>query len=247
MISGEPNDDITADLWSYTEPTPSNPPEPSPDSEDEPESEGQDEDWDNLRDGSINRRPAWRRPSPTWVLFFIVGATISMGMCMAPRSEIYINLACLAHPPQQHRSSSLVQFDDSVDNMQSVPWLNMNGIQMNTSIPSQPTKHRSASDEWFIKLQHDIYEYKLAHSHSSSSNQSTSIILSPTSTASLPQPTIPSDRPPYDIPETTPPTRSPNRPYEEIDPELCKKDARVQAAAARLTMCKSYCLMQDWC
>ena len=53
------------------------------------------------RDGSISRRPAWRRPSTRWIYPFAIGATLAMGMGSAPRSEIYINLACLAHPPAQ--------------------------------------------------------------------------------------------------------------------------------------------------
>ena len=78
---------------------------PDEESDDGHEYEGE---WDNMRDGSISRRPAWRRPSPKWIYPFIVGATLTMGMGMAPRQELYISLACLTHPPQQPSSYDMV-------------------------------------------------------------------------------------------------------------------------------------------
>lgn len=266
VIAGEAVDDVIPDLWQYDQSQEGPSGAYTADGPDEGE-EGESvhsEEWDNLRDGSIARRPAWRRPSPSWVYFFIVGATISMGMCMAPKSEIFINLACLAHPPQQHRSSDTLSPSyldmgnhhtggalDTVGviwkDADMVNWdqLNEGDISLNTSIPSsRPERHRSAADEWFLKLQRDIYEYNMKHhSHPSTSSPSTTISQSTVVSGStlLPQPTGPSDRPPYDIPKPQPveDKPGPNRPYIEIDPELCKRDAKVQAAAAKITMSKS--------
>ncbi len=214
-----------------------------------PPSDGENEEnWDNARDGSIARRPAWRRPSPKWIYPFIIGSTLSMGMGMAPRSELYISLACLAHPPQQPSSYDMVLTAITPDIWRGTPGLSVGGDSTDATIPMDPQPHlpRSAADEWFIKLQHDIYEYKLSHHLI---KNSTSIPSPPPSTstampsAPLPHPTTPSDEgttpietPPSDEPkpDTGKGTEAP--PYHQIDPSLCKKDPKVQAAAARLTM-----------
>lgn len=222
---------------------------PSPDPTSD---EGHEMDLDNLRDGSISRRPAWRRPSPKWIYPFIIGATLSMGMGMAPRSELFISLACLAHPPQQPS-----RYDMTLASMVSDIWkgdpgfsIGQDSITINATRPMEPIPRVpiSASDEWFYKLQREIYEYKLSHhqiqSSPSSPALSTSHVLP---SAPLPYPTSPADDP---MPPTDPPPveeepkPDPGReadkvPYHEIDPAQCKKDPKVQAAAAQLTMSQS--------
>ncbi|RSH91465.1 hypothetical protein EHS25_009764 [Saitozyma podzolica] len=220
------------------------------------------DDWDNMRDGSISRRPAWRRPSPRWVYPFVVGAALAMGMALAPRSELFINLACLSHPPQVPRSepSQLSQVGQAGQAIQalslSLPnranqgdtvspqitpgnWTGNEAIRINTTVPTQPDW--TPADEWFLRLQRDIYQYKLHHVHSASppSNPPTAVPSQP-----LPKPTgpaVPGESQPSPTPTPDDPSSPSNKPqsqppYHEIDPRLCKKDPKVQAAAAKLTM-----------
>lgn len=202
--------------------------------EEEEGEEGEEEEevvhpeWDNLRDGSIPRRPAWRRPRPLWCYPFIIGAAVTMGMGMAPRSELFINLACLAHPPAQPSSLMFLFGHDNVT--------------INTTLPTSPDNTPwSPADEWFKHLQREIYDYKLHHQASTKrppSNTTTTVILpQPTTPAEPTRPNEPVTPQPLPSDGPTPPrdgTIYP--PYHEIDPRLCKRDPGVQAAAARLTM-----------
>lgn len=234
----------------------------------EDEEEAEEPAWDNLRDGSVSRRPAWRRPSPKWLYPFIVGATLSMGMGVAPKSELYINLACLAHPPQQRQSGELGirAYDQSALRpmyFDTPTWHDgLDGdMSINSTIPSPhalpPVYHPSPADEWFKKIQREIYDYEMNHRlHINSSDPTTTSRAIPTAYPSspLPRPHDPSTDPkepkPTGKPETSPsepsgdePSQSPppdRRPqYHEIDPRQCKKDAGVQAATARITMRQS--------
>lgn len=232
--------------------------------EEEQEEEEPEPAWDNLRDGSVSRRPAWRRPSPKWLYPFIVGATLSMGMGVAPKSELYINLACLAHPPQQPRSGEFESQSFGQDAMKRVyidtsAWHEgLDGdMTINTTIPASgrlpPVYHPSPADEWFKKIQREIYEYEIHHLHMNSSEPTTTSRSTPTTYPSspLPRPHEPSDDPsepnptgghkgrPHGPKDDDPSQGAPaqGRPqYHEIDPRLCKKDPKVQAATARIIM-----------
>jgi hypothetical protein len=229
------------------------------------------DDWDNLRDGSIARRPAWRRPSPAWVYPFLVGIAVALGTTAAPRSELYINLACLSHPP--HASSSVSQYSAmaqsgkrfAIQEQFEVHIAGDDTITINSTVPRfEKDDHMdSPGDAWFRKVQHDIYEYernhRLIHSNPStavSSSRSSGSFTShalptnplPHATMTMPgeeQPTSTEEgsRGPYPTSRPDDPSTGEDEdedegstPYQEIDPKLCKKDPKVQGAAARLTM-----------
>lgn len=61
--------------------------------------------WAAIREGSIARRSRWRKPSVAWLLPLVVSMALSLGMGVAPKQELYINLACLAHPPRTSSAS----------------------------------------------------------------------------------------------------------------------------------------------
>lgn len=226
---------------------------------DSEEEEEEDVVWDNMRDGSVSRRAAWRRPSPRWLYPFIVGATLSMGMTVAPKSELYINLACLSHPPQQPRSDYDIRAhefsgsnDQPLDSLMGYQRIQRidGDMSVNSSIPSSgnlPPYHPTPGDVWFKKIQREIYEYELHHHfHSNDTGSSPTSRPAPTAYPSSPLPR------PHDPTDGTPepePSRRPHRPqdpsgsdqgtrppYHEIDPRMCKHDPKVQAATARMTM-----------
>ena len=239
---------------------------PSVHQDDQPD---HDEEWELARTGSIARRPAWRRPKPLWIYPFIVAATLSMSMGSAPRSEVYINLACLAHPPRQPSSVEgidMSSFGDgpSIDlpdtgvplpSAIQTPWIGSE-VKGNASIPTvpNPQEPRSEADEWFLKLQKQIYDWEKAHlSHSVEPEPyPSSSTAAPTRSTVMPSGPLPhptdrgSDPSQGDEPGENPslptggaPDRSPGTnhpPFHAIDPALCKRDPQVQAAAARLTM-----------
>jgi hypothetical protein len=201
--------------------------------------------WDNLRDGSVSRRPAWRRPSPGWIFPVIVGATLTLGMGIAPKSEIYVNLACLAVGPRQSEDHSLAfqSFHRSVPDFDhSSPWLGDldGGLSINNTVPpALPVYHPSPADEWFRKIQREKYDYEL--NHGLHINGSTPRRPSPSSPIPRPGPSDPRE-PDHDDP--TPSTPKERPPYHEIDPRSCKHDPKVQAATAKLFMCKPYCMTE---
>ncbi|WWC91944.1 uncharacterized protein L201_006896 [Kwoniella dendrophila CBS 6074] len=216
--------------------------------------------------------PEWKKPSPKWLYPFIIGVPLCIGMSIAPKAELYVNLACLAHPPSASKDSNNGHFqlaESSLVNqrVQSENPLNnymYNGIGHNSyvgighDLQANMTVGTgdyvlSPADKWFLKLQRDIYEYRLNHQSNSTKSipSGRPIILPPSTTSSEPkvEPTSPLPRPdkPYPSDKDGNEDKSPNendktkdndnhRPYEEIDPRLCKKDAKVQAAAAKLTM-----------
>jgi hypothetical protein len=237
--SGEPGTAGLGERWQFEQAE--NDAESSGSERDESESLGEEEEepaWDNLRDGSVSRRPAWRRPSPGWIYPVIVGATLSLGMGIAPKSEIYVNLACLAVRPRQSEETSLASrlFDPTPDFAAS-PWLGDSNGDMsinNTVPPTLPAYHASPADEWFRKIQREMYDYELNHGlHINGSSPRTP---SPSSPVPSPKPAEPS-RPDHDEPAPTSPRERP--PYHEIDPRSCKHDPKVQAATAKLFMCMS--------
>lgn len=227
-----------------------------------------EEDWDTIREGSIARRPRWRRPSPGWVYPFIMGATFSLGMGMAPKAELLINLACLAHPPRQPSSMDFtaeqyIPMSISPRSLSSnglaAPWAQETHFQFapnqsSIEIPTAPSpEKRSPADEWFLKLQKDIYDYNLRHDHHSESSNHSRVSTSSAISASISQamPTGPlphqtgtpigtpgPDRPPAPKSGEDGNSPSPNTtpPFHAIDPALCKRDPGVQAATAKLTM-----------
>lgn len=46
------------------------------------------------------RLPWWKRPSPLWILIAYPFSSIAFSATMAPKVEIYTQLACLAHKPE---------------------------------------------------------------------------------------------------------------------------------------------------
>ncbi|WVR09622.1 hypothetical protein IAU60_006694 [Kwoniella sp. DSM 27419] len=210
------------------------------------------------REGSIARRPRWRRPRPGWVYPFIVGIPLCLGMSAAPKSELYINLACLAHPPSASQDATRfvtgfstvtqgytfgqVPNPSAWDHLQSENGIGIAPPKDNTTVPT-PGRVLSPADKWFIRLQHEIYEYERSHSHHASSPSSSSTIRppGPEPTSPLPRPEDPQgdDDRNGDVEDGSEPEGDERRtggPFREIDPQLCKKNAKVQASAAKLTM-----------
>lgn len=237
--SGEPGTAGLGERWQFEQAE--NDAESSGSERDESESEEEEPAWDNLRDGSVSRRPAWRRPSPGWIYPVIVGATLSLGMGIAPKSEIYVNLACLAVRPRQSEDTSLAWRSlDSTPEFHfadSPSWPNDldGGMSINNTVPpTLPTYHASPADEWFRKIQREMYDYEL--NHGLRINGTTPRPSSPSSPVPRPKPSEPSE-PDHEDPTPSTPRQRP--PYHEIDPRSCKHDPKVQAATAKLFMCMS--------
>ncbi|ORX39460.1 major facilitator superfamily domain-containing protein [Kockovaella imperatae] len=215
-----------------------------------------DAEWEAARVGSIARRSLWRKPRPAWIYPFIITATLTGGMSAAPRSELYINLACLSHPPRQPSSmedmtlaQDLQMSFSSLSNVES-PWTS--DLQTNVSVPTTDKPAKSPADEWFLRMQREMYEWNMSHQQQASnpghdipSSQSpSSTILYPSGPIPHPtqSPTDPDGQPGQsdDTPagngsQGSSPINS-HPPFRAIDPALCKRDPKVQAAAARLTM-----------
>ncbi|WVF67324.1 hypothetical protein IAT40_002075 [Kwoniella sp. CBS 6097] len=240
------------------------------DAEDDEAEEGYGENVED-REGSIARRPKWRRPSPGWVYPFIIGIPLCLGMAAAPKQELYINLACLAHPPS---STSQSQSQDMgalrsksktetlpLDWNANMPILSPPGIGVDSAIGTSPVLDNvtilppvlTPADRWFLRLQHDMYEYERQHRKSSAGRMGgNSTVIPPKAnpTSPLPRPDrpLPGDESEDDTnkddddegssgsEEGSGDQQKGRRPYKEIDPRLCKKDVKVQAAAAKLTM-----------
>nr|XP_019010539.1 uncharacterized protein I206_05011 [Kwoniella pini CBS 10737]OCF49320.1 hypothetical protein I206_05011 [Kwoniella pini CBS 10737] len=228
--------------------------------------------------------PEWRKASPKWLYPFIIGVPLCIGMSMAPKAELYVNLACLAHPPSASQDStshqyvvnSINRFEDfSKSGISYLSFVESQGLgriqpieDSNPTLGGIPTGGDyvlSPADKWFLKLQHDMYEYRLHHNGNSTKSPSSSKPINlPTFTTSYerPEPTSPLPRPDKPFPsndddkqkQTPYPSDDDDedqgddndkdrdqddkdhRPYQAIDPRLCKKDVKVQAAAAKLTM-----------
>ncbi|EIW72146.1 hypothetical protein TREMEDRAFT_58302 [Tremella mesenterica DSM 1558] len=261
--------------------------------ENEEREETEEDEWAAARDGSILRRKPWRRPKPTWILPFLVGAALSVGMGIAPRSEIFIDLACLAHPPQQAQqpvSNLFFSLDSPLapSAHENLPSFHMThdviipgylrifettsdvsqkirsetsslerpvnaedsdstSFLRNGSIKTDESDNLSPADKWFLKIQHDMWEYHLHHPSpppeiSVPKTTKTVKPIRPTEPLPYPGPS-PSGQPPEQSSgekerEGTGDTgrRNQGPPYRAIDPKLCKADPKVQAAAAKLTM-----------
>lgn len=233
--------------------------------------------WEAAREGSIARRPKWRRPSPKWVYPVIMGMALSLGMGSPPRSELYVNLACMAHPPTARQKTvmsalTIIEGHDRTLRSKESEWVsthdrdvgmhNSGGVVfipvdqypeqgiIDSNIVDTPhtnTTRRtnlSPADKWFIHLQHEIYEYR--HKHSPHAGWRTE----PGKGPAAPGPDQPvgngSDWNPGDGKGEDKGEDHSNGeegrtggPFREIDPQLCKRDAKVQAAAAKLTMSES--------
>ncbi|OCF61558.1 hypothetical protein L486_01210 [Kwoniella mangroviensis CBS 10435] len=227
--------------------------------------------------------PEWRKPSPRWLYPFILGVPLCIGMSIAPKAELFVNLACLAHPPSATKDSTGGHHLRAIEEVHINQAYNLGihnyvhtpltkGDQDQTLVPlpvdrqiqpqPQPSGNisigddyvLSPADKWFLKLQHDIYQYHLHHPSNNSSKNSPvpsgrPIIVNPPGpepSEPLPKPDepLPSDRDDDKDHQGQSPVPSDDkdggkqdhRQYEEIDPRLCKKDPKVQAAAAKLTM-----------
>lgn len=247
--SGEPGAAGLGERWQFEQAE--NDAELSGSDEGDAESEeGEEESWDNLRDGSVSRRPAWRRPSPAWIYPFIVGATLSLGMGVAPKSELYINLACLVVAPRQSEDTSALRSFDTAPTGPRLPsapvWLgDLDGdMSINSTLPrTLPPYHPSPADEWFKKIQREMYDYEINHGLHING---TSPRPPPASPSPPSRPKAPKDGDgsepdqPEDGGNPTPSSPKERPPYHEIDPRTCKHDPKVQAATAKLSMSTSH-------
>jgi len=184
------------------------------------------DDWDNVRDGSISRRAAWRRPTPNWVLPFVIGVTISMGMTAAPRAELYLDLACLAHPPQ-NTGSVIPDVLETVSAFTSPVHTSHISIPANPSLDLDTGRVLTPGEKWFMDAQRDMFGITPVPDNGKHGSDLPDVpIPLPNGT----QPTTPGDGKSTPGDDRTPP------PFPEIDPALCKTDKKVAAAAAKLTM-----------
>lgn len=230
--------------------------------------------WETVREGSIARRPKWRRPSPKWVYPVIMGMAVSLGMGTPPRSELYVSLACMAHPPAARQevvvsAQTFIEEHEKILKSEELEWVSAhNGeVEMHNgeevvfipvdqyrgqriidptivdTLTTNVTRQTdlSPADKWFIHLQHEIYEYRRNHPPHAERN------TEPGSAGPLPGPKQPigddsgrntGDGKGEDKGEDHSDKEEGRRggPFREIDPQLCKKDPKVQAAAAKLTM-----------
>lgn len=189
--------------WAYEQagqPTPGGPEEEEGDEE---EDGGSEADWAAAKERDDASRPAWRRASPRWLYPFVSGATLALGMGLAPRSELYVNLACLAHPPRTPSALNDISVASVTAEKGSWGMYNFHSIYINdlannlrsdigfdvgignATTPSLPSTQDeiSPADKWFYNVQRSIYDYQTKHSHRAN------VPSSPSWTSGLPIPT----------------------------------------------------------
>ncbi|KAL1406985.1 hypothetical protein Q8F55_006398 [Vanrija albida] len=207
-------------------------------------------DFDNLSAGSFARRKAWRRPGARWILFFGIGATLNLGITSSSRAELYLDFACLAHPPQTtsdgvaglvgaHGVAGLPGvYGAALGDWAGQAVSNASAVHAwHATTPVEPTPTHpgdrilSPGEKWFIDAQKDIYRWKNRKEKSAEP-----------SPAPDPQPNEPSgggaddsdDLPNAPPDPNLPPDLPP--PFPHIDPAACKRDPGVQRAGAHLVM-----------
>ncbi|GHJ85015.1 hypothetical protein NliqN6_1417 [Naganishia liquefaciens] len=243
-------------------------------------------EWARIREGSIARRSRWRRPGPYWLLPIVICVAFSLGMGMAPKQELMINLACLAHPPRTATVSAHEDFfaeDYGVVHLVRDIWrgppreesfedvwardremLSMSkgrptstAADMTISVPLSP------ADKWMLDVQRRMAADRKRWNAGKGNQTRDGLPHGPV--GGLPVGGGIEDGPgkvdptagkngPDDIPRGREPSphsrpdigREGSRDEEprpgEIDPRLCKKDPRVQAAAAKLMMSMTLCM-----
>lgn len=183
-------------------------------------------DWDDIRDRDAAIRGKWRRPRPAWLYPFVFVLAMTVGMILAPKSELYVNLACLVHPPRLPSSIAHIASTPVVEtsmhmrsmhpHVDTYVWahdgLTTSAVEVtvNSTVPLDPTispdKPLTPADRWFLKLQRDIYEYRRTHHRASPSHPhshshtsiSTSTRAGYSATATLPPGPVPQPTLPVD-------------------------------------------------
>lgn len=203
-----------------------------------------------------------------------MGMAVSLGMGTPPRSELYVSLACMAHPPAARQevvvsAQTFIEEHEKILKSEELEWVSTHNreVEMHNgeevvfipvdqyrgqriidptivdTLTTNVTRQTdlSPADKWFIHLQHEIYEYRRNHPPHAERN------TEPGSAGPLPGPKQPigddsgrntGDGNGEDKGEDHSDKEEGRRggPFREIDPQLCKKDPKVQAAAAKLTM-----------
>lgn len=212
-------------------------------------------DFDNLSAGSFARRKAWRRPDARWILFFGIGATLNLGITSSSRAELYLDFACLAHPPQTTSDGvsghgfglqgyGVGDLGDLGDWTSYAAASNASAVTtQHATTPVEPSpsptlpgeRVLSPGEKWFIDAQKDIYQWK--------NRKKAAPVPAPE-----PSPKPPSDVPDqpegdgdgdnHDLPTPPDPNLPPDLPppFPHIDPAACKRDPGVQRAGAHLVM-----------
>jgi hypothetical protein len=195
---------------------------------------------------------------------------LCMGMGAAPKQELMINLACLAYPPQT-RSFDLTSHDMSVRQMVRSVWnapdlspqhlssiydddvtSSVFNTQNNTAdTPALPPL--TPADKWMIELQKRIAEDRArqeAQRNHKATDRNSPVVRDGDDLPGGEVPHRPVGKAPQgedQDPRSDDRTSNPNdRPHEigqtaPIDPRLCKKSPKTQAAAATITMSMSRC------
>lgn len=198
------------------------------------------DDWDNIRDGSIARRPAWRRPSTRWVIPFLISTTFSLGLTMSPRTELLLNVVCLVHPPSMP-SNAVVAESAGLGDFTPAPQLAL--------VPGAYAHLPVGGPLYDPNSLAYVTETEL---NSIQLEPSPGIITAPGKPAPITprEPLSPGAKwfldaqraiaarlgrgsPTNPIPDGG--NSSTPQPYPEIDPSLCKKDPEVASNAAQLT------------
>ncbi len=197
----------------------------------------------------------------------LIPLALSMGMTMAPKQELFINLACLAHPPQT-QYQSLTTFDmakavlnapvhghDHTEALHQAPSvadttllqsIAENGNGTFTTQPHGSIQGLTPADKWMLDMQRRIAADKRRKEMASHNGTQPSLpapIGSPPTRVPPTNPSSPDDPSVPDESDDDAPIYDDDGPRPgEIDPRICKKDAKVQAAAAKLQMMMSLCM-----
>ncbi|CAK9787407.1 unnamed protein product [Cutaneotrichosporon oleaginosum] len=149
-------------------------------------------------------------------------------MTLAVRAELYLDLACLVHPPRTPASVYPVSLESSGAALDATPlWPtdvvahahgNFSVAAAAVDTPA-PAPGLTPAERWFRWAQHDIFSYLEGRRDGGGGGGD--------GDGSIP---LPSD------PEPGKPRPTP---FPEIDPAQCKRDAGVQQASARLTQSTS--------
>ncbi|WVO17128.1 hypothetical protein L204_104818 [Cryptococcus depauperatus] len=214
-------------------------------------------------EGFVADHPSWRQPSPGWMYLFVVGVALSLGLTAPPKSELFVNLACLAHPPDQSENAAIKQMYVSQDVGDYMQTSIAKGWQSNSRYlksisasteqaiascnPVTQNKPCSFAEEWITRIQRNGDQPRLSRPeyHINLKMESGDKKNAPQKF----QPIGPSPRPRSfwdsgsedtnfvtDEAALSGAVQDISWSSRAINPQLCKRDPKVLAAAARLTM-----------
>lgn len=201
----------------------------------------------------------------------VISFALSLGMGIAPKQELMINLACLAHPPQTSSvmaHSQAISEEYGLQNMVQDIWHGPAQISAKAAV-STTSQYVTAdldfdlyvplspADKWMLDVQRRMAaDRKRWNTRPGIGGNHTEEGLPHGPVGGLPAGSDGADVPTRKNGSTGEPSGRPGSSHSrpdigregsrdeeakpgEIDPRLCKKDPRVQAAAAKLMMSES--------